>query len=121
MTQIPHDSLTALADLIPEHKNELLTDLRKQVCLLPAARHHDEPTLTDEMPSVLDELAAALRVGRTASVLDIHLKDGPKQHGLERLREGFDIVEVVAEYSILHEQVEALAAANHVDTSGDVS
>lgn len=121
MPQSPRDSLTALADLIPEHKNELLADWRKQVCLLPAARHLDEPTLTDMMPSVLDELADALRVGRTASVMDVHLKDGPKEHGLERLRAGFDIVEVVAEYSILHEQVEALAAANHVDTSGDTS
>src|SRR6185436_1450298 len=107
MTRLPEDSLAALADLIPEHKEELLTNWRAQVCQLPAARHLDEPTLTDMMPGVLDELADALRVGRTASVMDVSLKDGPKQHGLERLREGFDIVEVVAEYSILHEQVQA--------------
>ena len=34
MAQIPHDSLTALADLIPDHKEKLLASWRAQVCQL---------------------------------------------------------------------------------------
>ena len=111
--------LKALADLIPVHKDKLMHDWRSEVRRLPAAQKLDAPTLNDMMPRVLDELARALRAGHTESVTDIYLKEGPRLHGLERLHAGFDIVEVVSEYSILHELVQDLAVTHGVDISGE--
>lgn len=111
--------LEKLAVLIPAHKDQLMRDWREEVRRLPAAQKLDAPTLNDMMPRVLDELAKALRAGRTGSVTDMYLKEGPRLHGLERLHAGFDIVEVVSEYSILHELVQELAETHGVDISGD--
>lgn len=111
--------LKALADLIPVHKAELMQDWREEVRRLPAARKLDAPTLNDMMPRVLEELSRALRAGYTESVTDLYLKEGPRLHGLERLHAGFDIVEVVSEYSILHELVQKLAETHGVDISGE--
>jgi len=97
----------------------LMHDWREEVRRLPAAQKLDAPTLNDMMPRVLDELARALRAGYTESVTDIYLKEGPRLHGLERLHAGFDIVEVVSEYSILHELVQRLAETHGVDISGE--
>lgn len=121
MTQDVSEHLQALADLIPQQREALMADWRTQVRRLPAAQRLDAPTLNDLMPKVLDELTRALRAGYTESVLDVHLRESPRLHGLERLHAGFDLVEVVAEYSILHELVQALAEKNGVDISGEPS
>ena len=47
------------------------------------------------------------------------MHDSPKIHGGQRLRAGFDIVEVVAEYNILRELLSSLAEKEHVDITGD--
>jgi len=74
---------------------------------LPAARDLDVPTLNDHIPDVLEELTSALSVGETQSVLELQLENNPRVHGTERFRAGFDIVEVVAEYNIIQELVQA--------------
>lgn len=114
-------NLQRLAELIGRNRDRLLQDWRTDVRRLPAAADLDLPTLTDHVPAVLDELAGALAAGRTESVLDLQLEESPKVHGIERLRAGFDIVEVVAEYNILREVIQALAEQNRIDISGDVS
>jgi hypothetical protein len=86
---------------------------------LPAARDLDVPTLNDHIPELLDELIAALKAGHTESVLDIELADGPKIHGAQRLRDGFDIVEVVAEYNILKETLLSIAESEAIHISGE--
>lgn len=115
------DSLQALADLIAQYKEPLMARWRDQVMRIPAARALDAPTLNDLMPRALDELGQALRVGRAKSLLDVELKEGPKLHGLERLHVGYDIAEVVAEYTILEELVLDLATEHGVDVSGEPS
>jgi signal transduction histidine kinase len=57
--------------------------------------------------------------GGAESVLDLQLHDSPKIHGGLRLRAGFDIVEVVAEYNILRELLSNLAEAENVDIMGE--
>jgi len=47
------------------------------------------------------------------------LADGPKIHGAQRLRDGFDIVEVVAEYNILKETLHSIADSEGIDVSGE--
>jgi signal transduction histidine kinase len=57
--------------------------------------------------------------GGTESVLDLQLHDSPKIHGGLRLRAGFDVVEVVAEYNILRDLISSLAERENIDITGD--
>ena len=108
-----------LAELIQRDSGRLLQIWRTEVRRLPAARSLDVPTLNDHIPELLAELTAALKAGHTESVLDIELADGPKIHGAQRLRDGFDIVEVVAEYNILKETLHSIADSEGIDVSGE--
>src|SRR6266550_2667495 len=111
--------LKEFARIVQEHRDELLKDWRENIRRLPAARNLDTPTLNDHIPHLFDELTQALAEGDTESLLDLELHDGPRIHGGLRLRAGFDIVEVVAEYNILRELLSALAEKEHVDITGD--
>jgi two-component system, OmpR family, phosphate regulon sensor histidine kinase PhoR len=111
--------LQKFAGIIQKHRSRLLKEWRDKVRLLPAARNLDTPTLNDHIPHLFDELTLALTAGQTESVLDLELHDSPKIHGGLRMRAGFDIVEVVAEYNILRELLSALAQKEHVDITGD--
>ena len=93
--------------------------MAKKVSRLPAAQNLDIPTLNDHIPHLFDELALALTAGDTESLLDLQLHDSPKIHGGLRLRAGFDIVEVVAEYNILRELLSCLAEKEGVEITGD--
>jgi signal transduction histidine kinase len=101
------------------HRDEILREWRKAVALLPAARNLDAPTLTDHIPHLFDELAQALIAGKADTLLELQLQDSPKIHGGLRLRAGFDIVEVVAEYNILRDLLAALAERKGIDITGD--
>jgi two-component system, OmpR family, phosphate regulon sensor histidine kinase PhoR len=114
-------NLQRFADAIQKHRGRLLKEWREQVRRLPAAQKLDVPTLDNHIPALFDELIAALFAGDTESVLDLHLQNSPKIHGSLRLRAGFDIVEVVAEYNILRERLHGLAEAEGIEISGDLT
>jgi len=107
------------AAVIQKHRAELLSQWRDRVRMLPAARDLDIPTLNDHIPHLFDELVQELTDGGAESVLNLQLHDSPKIHGGLRLRAGFDIVEVVAEYNILRELLFNLAEGQNVDIAGD--
>ncbi|HYR44329.1 MAG TPA: sensor histidine kinase, partial [Terriglobia bacterium] len=115
----PDDPLNRFASIIQEHRDELLKAWRERVRLLPPARDLDTPTLNDHIPNLFDELSEQLTAGVTESVLDLQLHDSPKIHGGLRLRAGFDIVEVVAEYNILRELLSNIAERENLDISGE--
>src|SRR4029078_10572372 len=95
----------------------LLARWREEVKGLPSARHLDTPTLNDHIPNFRDELAAAFRKGGDASIVEV-LVDSPAGHGVQRLGEGFDIVEVVAEYNILRATIYDLATERGLALQG---
>jgi len=111
--------LKKFGEIVQQHRDELLAEWRKKISRLPAAQSLDTPTLNNHIPHLFDELALALTAGDTESLLDLQLHDSPKIHGGLRLRAGFDIVEVVAEYNILRELFSALAEQEGVDITGD--
>ena len=111
--------LQKLAAAIQANRVELLEQWREKVRLLPAAQNLDIPTLNDHIPHLFDELTQDLISGGAESVLDLQLHDSPKIHGGLRLRAGFDIVEVVAEYNILRELLSRLAERENIDITGD--
>lgn len=105
------NNLNDLAALVQREREALLTKWRDQVRQLPSAKHLDTPTLNDHIPAFLDELAAVLRARSDATIQETVCEGTPPIHGAQRADNGFDIVEVVAEYNILRECVHELAEA----------
>lgn len=112
------DILDKLAQLIGFERGALLAVWRAQVRALPAARHLDAPTLNDHIPHLLAELAQALRAGSQETIAEALLDDSPPAHGLQRVKDAFDIEEVVAEYNILRGCIHDLAERNGLNMQG---
>jgi two-component system, OmpR family, phosphate regulon sensor histidine kinase PhoR len=111
-------SLNRLGSLILAERGELLAEWRRQVKELPAAQHLDRPTLDDHIPELLDEIAEALKERRDDSIPAVLLEGTPPAHGIQRLEDGFDLVEVVAEYNILRGVIHDLAEENGIAIRG---
>lgn len=110
--------LEKLAALIEGQREALLVQWRQQVCQLPAAKGLDAPALDDHVPELLDELAVAFRRMSDATIPESVLQGTPPAHGRQRLQDGFDIVEVVAEYNILRGVLHDFADRHHVSLRG---
>lgn len=108
----------ATAALVRAERDTLLSSWRTQVCAMPCARHLDAPTLDDHMPALIEELALALERDSDESIVDLIEAQSPTAHGLQRVRDGFDIEEVVAEYNILRGCVYTAADERGVDVRG---
>ena len=110
-TVVQSQDLDAIARLIRQDRESLLAQWRQQVRKLPSAHHRDVPTLNDHVPALLEELADALGAKSDATIAESLVAGSPAAHGLQRVHDGFNIVEVVAEYNILrgciHDLVEA--------------
>lgn len=113
-----NDVLGKLASLIEREGDALLTAWRAQVRALPVARDLDVPTLNDHLPDLLAELVVALRSGSNESIAEALLDGSPPEHGLQRVKDGFDIEEVVAEYNILRGCIHDLAEQNGLSMRG---
>ncbi len=113
-----HQTLRALAQLIDQEKDALLTEWRAKVRELESARHLDTPTLNDHIPDLLSELVEALRIGTDETIAEVVEEGSPPDHGLQRVSEGFDIQEVVAEYNILRGCIHDLADRNNLTLQG---
>jgi two-component system, OmpR family, phosphate regulon sensor histidine kinase PhoR len=111
-----HENLKRLAALIINGRDELLTAWRQELRRLPGAQNLDAPTINDQVPQLLDSLAEAL----------IRAQDGPTaqtdtisaEHGLLRWQAGFDVTEVVTEYNILRDCLQATAERDGMIMSG---
>jgi signal transduction histidine kinase len=112
------DILDELAQLIEHERDALLAEWRAQIRALPAARDLDVPTLNDHIPYLLAELAGALRAGSGETIAQALLDGSPPAHGLQRVKDAFDIEEVVAEYNILRGCVHDLAERNGLNMQG---
>jgi signal transduction histidine kinase len=112
------DILNELARLIERERDALLAGWRAKVRALSAARDLDAPTLNDHIPDLLAELVTALRVGSDETIAEALLDASPPAHGLQRVKDAFDIEEVVAEYNILRGCIHDLAERNGLSMQG---
>jgi len=115
---MPNSDLDRLATIIRRERDALLSEWRKQVRSLPAAQHLDTPTLNDHVPQLIEELAAALQARSGETIPEALGEASPPAHGLQRMADGYDIEEVVAEYNILRGCVHDLAQANGLTLQG---
>ena len=111
-------AMVRLATLIKDERQAMLARWRQQVRQLPSARHLDIPTLNDHIPDLLDELATALESRPDQTIVEALSEGSPQAHGLQRLRDAFDIEEVVAEYNILRGCIHDLATEHGVALQG---
>jgi two-component system, OmpR family, phosphate regulon sensor histidine kinase PhoR len=115
---MPNEDLYKLAALIRQERNALLTEWRQEVRQLAVAQHLDTPTLNDHLPDLLEELACELEASCDETLIEAGLKENPISHGLQRLRIGFDVEEVVAEYNALRNVIQDVAERNGLSLVG---
>jgi len=111
-------TLQMLADLVRDDRDALLLAWRIQVRQLPSASHLDSPTLNDHIPDLLEELASALEINPDQTIPEALAEASPAAHGSQRLKDGFDIEEVVAEYNILRGCIHDLATEHRINLQG---
>src|ERR1041385_4516120 len=103
-------NLNSLFLIIKVQRDELLVKWRQQVRQLPGAANLDTPTINDQVPELLDSLAAALKsVSGEQETNAISA-----EHGLLRWQAGFDVTEVVAEYNILRQCLQDAAESEGI-------
>jgi len=112
------DDLNKLAALIKRNSEALLSRWREQVRQLPSAKHLDSPTLNDHLPGLLEELAIALHFQSDETISESLVEGNSPFHGIQRVQDGFDIEEVVAEYNILRGCIHDLADRHELRLQG---
>ena len=114
------ENLHTLAGLIRRERDTLLAEWRQEVRQLSVAHNLDVPTLNDHVPDLLEELAYELEGSSDDSMIG-DLKKNPIIHGLDRLRLGFDVEEVVAEYNALRGVIQDLIERHGLRLRGAVN
>ncbi len=114
------ENLYELATLIRRERDTLLAEWRHEVRRLAVAYGLDVPTLNDHIPDLLEELADELEAHTEESMVG-ELKKNSVIHGLDRLRLGFDVEEVVAEYNALRGVIQDLIERNDLSLRGPVN
>ncbi len=112
------ENLNKLAELIRRESETLLAEWRRAVRQLPVAEHLDVPTLNDHLPELLEGLACELQASSDETMIEAGLTECPVVHGMERLRVGFDIEEVVAEYNSLRSIIQDLTERHGLSLHG---
>lgn len=114
------ENLHTLATLIRRERDTLLAEWRQEVRQLSVAHNLDVPTLNDHIPDLLEELAYELEDSSDESMIG-ELKKNSVIHGLDRLRLGFDVEEVVAEYNALRGVIQDLIESHGLRLRGSVN
>jgi two-component system, OmpR family, phosphate regulon sensor histidine kinase PhoR len=112
-------TLHKIGALIRDQRHVLLGRWRRQVRTMPAAQGLDTPSLNDHMPYLLDELAEALETQPDATAEDALLQGSPPAHGRQRLHDGFNVEEVVAEYNVLRACIHDVAEEHGIVIHGN--
>jgi len=112
------NELSKLATLIKHERAAILVRWRQQARELPSARGLSVAVLNDHIPGLLDELAEALEERSDQTIPEALAEGTPPVHGRQRLVDGFDIEEVVAEYNLLRGCIHTLADEHAVNLQG---
>lgn len=110
--------LHKLAQLIEQERDPLLAQWRTQVRQLPAASSLDVPTLNDHLPTFLQEMIAAFHSDTGETIAQALKGESSPAHGLQRVKDAYDIEEVVAEYNILRGCIHDLADRQGINMQG---
>jgi two-component system phosphate regulon sensor histidine kinase PhoR len=118
LANTPARELRLIAALIREHREALLANWRAEVRKLSSAQHLDTPTLTDHIPVLVDELILAFETSSDETIAAALELGSSPAHGSQRVQDGFNIGEVVAEYNILRGCVHDLVEGANLRLEG---
>jgi signal transduction histidine kinase len=119
---MPRTNLRKLAEVIQVRQDDLMALWRSKARQVPASRRLDTPTLDDHIRMLLEQLADALLQEQKKSLLKMPADGGGAvSHGLSRLREDFNLTELVAEYNALRDAIQEFAEANRISIAGRVN
>jgi PAS domain S-box-containing protein len=97
----------SLGEFIRDRQQDILTEWLAEVRRLPVANMLDRPALIDHVPEVMDRIAAM-----ADSLAKGEVPEQPKHeadlHAKVRLEEGFDLPQVVSEFTILRDCITRL-------------
>lgn len=110
------ESVGGLAAFIRLNSAAILAEWQEVVRVLPAASKLERPALLDHVPDLIEriaELAEEIAAGGSPELP----RQAAERHAIDRLDEGFDLAEVVLEYSVLRECILRHWEAQHVSAA----
>jgi len=116
-------TLVRLSDLILDESAAVLHAWTDKVQCMPTAREVASPVLIDHMPKILEQIGHAIRTQEEPRITPATTNGNgsSKTHGALRYQAGFDIIEVVGEYSALREVVYEFAEQRQITIAGGVA
>src|SRR5438874_6163733 len=99
--------MRTLARFIRQHKDRILDEWLEAAARLPSAHDLPLPAIRNHVPEILDSIADAVDRHDTAA---LELRGLPNLHAAIRLREGYDLRQVIAEYRSLRRVILELYA-----------
>jgi signal transduction histidine kinase len=90
------DARQRLAEFLRRNRQRAIVEWERAIRVFPAAALLDRKTLRDTMPGLIDRLLELVEVPEAAATAELAAR-----HGVERLREGFNLEQVAWEYSAL--------------------
>jgi len=95
-----------LCEFIRTNRDALIADWTERVRQMSPAAELSRTALVDHLPDILARLAEmveSVHTGKTVTLADV-----PKKHAVDRLARGFDLEEVIKEFSLLRQCTLAL-------------
>jgi len=87
--------VNTLAQFVRDHKDPIFSEWLAEVRQLPSAHRQPLEAIRDHVQDFLDRLADAIDCGDVSAVT---MQGLPNLHAAMRVREGYDLRQVVAEY-----------------------
>src|SRR5678815_2698780 len=115
-----NQNLAKLADLIRQHRDELMHLWRNKVQNVPAQQNLDTPEAASHISGLLEDIAAALVKGKKKPLVALPVDEATEVHAAQRFHEGFNLIEVVSDYNAVREAILEFAEANQITVTGRV-
>ena len=91
--------MTSLCNFIRARQGALVAEWAARVRKMRPAHELPSPVLVDHVPQILARIADMLEAQPTA----VAPPEGPRKHAIDRLGRGFDLEEVIKEYTLLRQ------------------
>jgi signal transduction histidine kinase len=110
-----------LAEVFTRCQEEIISEWRARASQLLAELNLDKPTITDHLPDVIAEITRDLALGREGTLSAEHSRGSPPAHGVQRVYDGLDAGEVVAEYNLLRVAFNTVAERHGLYVAGEAA
>ena len=121
MSAVKDCTIDHLAEVFRTFQGEIISEWRLQADKLLEDLNLDQPTLTDHLPDIIAEITRDLALRRDGSISVEHSRGSPPAHGVQRVYDGLDVGEVVAEYNLLRVAFITVAERHGLYVVGEVA